>query len=489
MSDSDLKLDDGQDIFLSQVLDEIESMQEDDIVLSQALDLFENKESFDLSDSQFKNLVEDCTSADFFGSFTLKLPTGENCELLGVDTHCENRFGKTTKTEDFDALIKDQKSGNTERSTKWATSVFEAWRSVRKLDGEEIPPLEECDINTHLSRFVVEARKQDGSPYPPGSLYNIACGLLRNLRSSGIYDKNFLDETNARYARFREVLDAQMKKLTKDGLGIGQREAKPVNEEDEKILWSKGVFGNSSSVALQHTMYFYNCKFFGLRALDEHRTLNCNQFAIGSDENGRYIEFKGTNSKTYNGGLKHRRIEPKIIRHYDENSGIVDFYEQYLNALGLSGPFYRRPLNKSEGHLRYGEQVVGINKLKTFMKDICSSAGLEGRYTNHSGKKTCATTLYQGGIPEEEIMKRTGHRSTTGVRKYQKPSPAMLKEISNTLNPPQTTIKAQCETVNEKNAESVLKDNDESVDNKRSDPSFKGLFSGNHSFSGCTFQF
>ncbi|XP_053400717.1 uncharacterized protein LOC128557398 [Mercenaria mercenaria] len=215
-------------------------------------------------DSQFKNLVEDCTSADFFGSFTLKLPTGENCELLGVDTHCENRFGKTTKTEDFDALIKDQKSGNTERSTKWATSVFEL--------GDP---------------FVVEARKQDGSPYPPGSLYNIACGLLRNLRSSGIYDKNFLDETNAD-TRGSASTRCSDEKADKGWVRYWSEEAKPVNEEDEKILWSKGVFGNSSSVALQHTMYFYNC--------------------------------------------------------------------------------------------------------------------LEGRYTNHSGKKTCATTLYQGGIPEEEIM-------------------------------------------------------------------------------------
>ena len=58
------------------------------------------------------------------------------------------------------------------------------------------------------------------------------------------------------------------------------------------------------------------------------------------------------------------------------------------------------------------------------MKEICQLSGLEGRYTNHPGKKTCATTLYQQDVPEQEIMKRTGHRSVSvaGVRKYQKPN-------------------------------------------------------------------
>jgi hypothetical protein len=55
-----------------------------------------------------------------------------------------------------------------------------------------------------------------------------------------------MDETNPSFFRFRNVLDAQMKKLTGDGLGISRRKAKPVSEEDEKRIWSKGVFGNSS---------------------------------------------------------------------------------------------------------------------------------------------------------------------------------------------------------------------------------------------------
>lgn len=31
----------------------------------------------------------------------------------------------------------------------------------------------------------------------------------------------------------------------------------------------------------------------------------------------------------------------------------------------------------------FGTQVVGINKIKTFMKSIAEKGGLQGNYTNH----------------------------------------------------------------------------------------------------------
>jgi hypothetical protein len=66
---------------------------------------------------------------------------------------------------------------------------------------------------------VIEVRKQDGQDYPPRSLYYIICGLLRFLRDRDIYDKNFLDENDSRFAVWRKVLDAKMKELLSRGFG------------------------------------------------------------------------------------------------------------------------------------------------------------------------------------------------------------------------------------------------------------------------------
>ena len=45
------------------------------------------------------------------------------------------------------------------------------------------------------------------------------------------------------------------------------------------------------------------------------------------------------------------------------------------------------------------------------VKKFCEEAGFQGNYTNHSGKVTCATTLFQSGVDEQLIMKQTGHCS------------------------------------------------------------------------------
>jgi hypothetical protein len=76
------------------------------------------------------------------------------------------------------------------------------------------------------------------------------------------------------------------------------------------------------------------------------------------------------------------------------------------------------------------------------MKIIAGRGGLKGNFTKHSGKRTCATHLYMSGISEQEIMRRTGHRSAKSVRKYKRSSEQMEVEVSKILDPPQ--IKSVC---------------------------------------------
>ncbi|XP_033733613.1 uncharacterized protein LOC117322782 [Pecten maximus] len=131
-----------------------------------------------------------------------------------------------------------------------------------------------------------------------------------------------------------------------------------------------------------------------------------------------------------------REIDIKNIRHYS-NQGercIVDLYEKYLQAL-VSGKFYRRALPGTPP--RFGNQPVGVNKLRNLMKIICAGAGLSGNYTNHSGKRTCATQLYIARVDEQEIMNRTGHRSEKAVRKYKSADESVLRKVSSVLDPPQ----------------------------------------------------
>jgi hypothetical protein len=104
----------------------------------------------------------------------------------------------------------------------------------------------------------------------------------------------------------------------------------------------------------------------------------------------------------------------------------VDYYEQYNNALSVPC---------------YSEQVVGIHKLKTIMKDICLFAGLEGRNTNLQIEvvKNMRNSFVSGWHTRARNIKSNWsqkYRSTTALRKYQKASVAILKVVSSKLNPP-----------------------------------------------------
>lgn len=278
-----------------------------------------------------------------------------------------------------------------------------------------------------LELFVVEVRKLDGTEYPSKSIYLILCGLHRHLRENGIYDKNFLDEKNVYFARFRKVLNDRMRTLNEKGLGLTVKRADPILPEQEDNLWEKGVFGQGRGDQLQLTIFFYACKLFGLRTRDDHHLLTVDQFSVGEDGDGRFVKFVGRSSKTDNKGESGLlSVQSKSIKYYSKPgecsshyfslfqgksivknklhyqdgvsspsflySGdrcIIDMFGVYLKAVGEEGSFYRRPLPpEGSQKIRFAQQSLGINKLKNFMKVIAERGELKGNFTILSGTRT-----------------------------------------------------------------------------------------------------
>jgi hypothetical protein len=71
--------------------------------------------------------------------------------------------------------------------------------------------------------------------------------------------------------------------------------------------------------------------------------------------------------------------------------------------------FYRWPITGTK--IKFSKQVVGINRLGSYIKDMMYEAGFKGNYTGHSGNVTTATTLYHKGVDEQLILERTCYRS------------------------------------------------------------------------------
>ena len=163
---------------------------------------------------------------------------------------------------------------------------------------------------------------------------------------------------------------------------------------------------------------------------------------------------------------------------------MADIFDLYIRALGNEGDIYRRLLASSAGNLRYSNQAIGVDKVALFMKKIAKKGGLKRAFTNHSGKRSCATLLYNARVPEQEIMARTGHRSELAVRKYKRTSDEMLKQVSCALDPSDpNSVQKQSKIDNSEKACETAKQGSSSaladITNK----------AGVINFSGCTFNF
>ena len=269
---------------------------------------------------------------------------------------------------------------NSKAATEWGIELWNHWagsRSKSTADIDDIVPLTTTlleipavDFSYWLRKFILEVRKQDGLEYPPKSIYALVCCFKRHFEQNGIHDINPLNVNDARFGNFRATLDAEMKRLHGKGLGANVKRAEPISSDEESMLWSSGQLGSQNAQALLNSVYYYNCKVFGLRSFDEHRSLQCAQFAKKVDEKGRvYIEYTDFGSKTNRGGLKHIKVQNKTVRHYenleDADHCVVNLFVKYFDCIPLrDGLFYYRPLPNDNTNIpRFAKQAVGRNTL------------------------------------------------------------------------------------------------------------------------------
>ena len=86
-------------------------------------------------------------------------------------------------------------------------------------------------LNYWLSKFVCEVRKQDGNEYPPSSLLSLVMGLQSYIKVTAKRNLEILK--NPQFEEFRQVLDAEMKRLSGTGRGSASRKAEVISVENE----------------------------------------------------------------------------------------------------------------------------------------------------------------------------------------------------------------------------------------------------------------
>ena len=191
---------------------------------------------------------------------------------------------------------------------------------------------------------------------------------------------------------------------------------------------------------LYYNLIGVNC---ALRAGDEHyclrQTGGCvsSQFSFEINSEGLrcLVYHEDSITKTNQGGLRDLKKERKIVWIKPNVNKIrcpVRLVEKYLNLLpqwGTKPNFYLQSLKKIKPNVWYSTVPVGINNIRKVTGNLLKDAGLDGYFTNHSLRRTCATHLFQAGTDVKLIKEITGHVSDA-VHKYQTTSDQQRMTVS-----------------------------------------------------------
>ena len=96
---------------------------------------------------------------------------------------------------------------------------------------------------------------------------------------------------------------------------------------------------------------------------------------------------------------------------------------------GVKCNLYVQSMKRPRPNCWYTTQPVGINKLRKTVWSLLKNAGLDGFFTNHSLRRTCATRLFQAGQSIKLVKEITGHISDA-VYKYQETSDEQRMHLS-----------------------------------------------------------
>ena len=137
------------------------------------------------------------------------------------------RFAPPKTTEE---IVRAREKGipkRTQQDTKYCVNIWDEWREYRRRStGIVIAPLQQLpphQLNEFLTMFVLEARKKTGEVYPPNTLHHIVCGLMRHLPPTGNPQIDFFRDPE--FSGFRASLDAEMKRLQEEGVGLKRKQA------------------------------------------------------------------------------------------------------------------------------------------------------------------------------------------------------------------------------------------------------------------------
>ena len=321
------------------------------------------------------------------------------------------------------------------------------YRTWVKSTGEQrditdIPPVSlDGLVGTYLKTAKFRGKNGEEKDYEPDSLTSIHRSIDRYLKQNG-YQYSLI--TSKEFEVSKLVLETRRKELKSQGKGNRPNRADAITPAEEEKLWEKGQLGSSNPSALQNTINFFNGQLLGYRGSDESRQLEWGDIILTEDENGsEFLQWNERKSKTRSGQPRSLRpFQPKIFANSSQPERCpVTNYKLFAShrpkkSLEPHAPFYLaiNHTRREDAKVWYKNSPMGEKLLGAIVKTMCVAAGIPGKKTNHSIRKTMCTNLFQAGVNPILIAQLAGHKNVASVNNYAVASLPQQKQMCRILS-------------------------------------------------------
>jgi hypothetical protein len=193
----------------------------------------------------------------------------ENKPISASTSHIHNT-NREEVTSDIQDFILSKRPENTLKKTKYDMNIWKRYfENENELRDIESIPAEE--LNVHIFRFFMQAKKKNGAAYEPNTLTCFLRSIQRYLNDKNSPINVFRDQE---FNKAREVLSAKRKEVVRENAkGNRPQAARELTVDEEDQLFRLGEFGDGNPEALQRTVWWLLSLHFGFRARDESRRL------------------------------------------------------------------------------------------------------------------------------------------------------------------------------------------------------------------------
>ena len=283
-----------------------------------------------------------------------------------LDSTSTKRFVSPTSEVDMKKICQGFVPKNTQKATDWAVRVFTEWRAQRnKASSEQCPsdllewPVDTA-LNYWLARFVVEAHRENGSPYPPTSISNMLAGLYRYCKKFDGSCANFMNRKDPAFKELSGALQVRYRDLRQAGIGAVVKHAPLVTADEEEALWVSKSIGDHDPIALQRAVFFYVGKAFCLRGGEEQRNSKLSQLIRSSKPDCYTYVENGSKNKSGVNPREKNKIVPVYANPSARPRCLVYLLDKYFSKFPPKAKdldvLYLRPVSKQQ--LDRGMNVV-----------------------------------------------------------------------------------------------------------------------------------